>query len=315
MPTENSAGTQLPLVRFYLSHDCYCLETPAVASIRRWEETESPAEDRPDAIATVQFPGGTAPVYSLRSLLALGEEDTASGPVLMVRSPRHTYGIRVDRVARTISVDPSLARGLHPALCDPHGRVRGVVQLPGELALLLSPAFLAPLPAGLAPLPPDPPLPPPSLWTSAPPPASGKKLLCFAVPSEDPSTLFAFSLRQIIEIVQGLRMFRVSANDKCVAGMVEWRGHVVPVIHPSALLGVSHGPPDWENAKFAILRGAQTQALFALPAHDFAALSAPLSATAGNGARLPKIGPFVRAAYKLTGGCLVLPDLDRLALA
>ena len=320
MANQTNEQCQLQLLRFYLGQDCYCLDTADVAAIRRWEETVPASEElraRAQAvIAVVPFGGQNqnVPVYSLRERLGLESGGDPAGPVIVVRSARHAYGVQADRVARAVSVAATEPRRLPAAAQSPAGKIRGAVALNAELALYLSVGKLAPVPSGLV-VAADRALGEPECWLVNPPAAAQQRLLCFSEPGGDTSMMFGFTLRQVVEIAQGQRVVRLTAGNPCTIGVMQWRGHVVPVIDPGALLGVYDGAPDLGNSRFAILRGSRSNDLFAIPATGFAALSLPIDPAVGTATPMMGLGPYVRAAFVVDNGCLVLPDLDRISLA
>jgi chemotaxis signal transduction protein len=315
LTTEDYVATeqnQLQLLRCYLEGDCYCLDTFDVAAIRRWEEVTVSGQEGPlvpGAIATVSHGKQDVPVYALHERMGLDTGGNPNGPVIIVKSSEHVYGIQVDRVARAVSVAATQPRQLPAAAVQPSGRIRGTAVLNGELALYLSAAQLVSDTSE-----PEAAFPPAALWQVSPPAADQQRLLCFSEPGGDTSMMFGFTLRQVVEIAQGLRVIRVAAGSPCTIGITEWRGFVVPVIDPGALLGVSQASSDLTRARFAILRGTRTNQLFALPATEFTSLSLPIGSD-DSVTPLPGLGRYVRAAYEMLDGCLVLPDLDEIAQA
>lgn len=298
-----SAERELRLQRFYLGDDCYSMEAASVTAIRRWEEARAPEHDGAGVIASL----AEGPVYSLRGLLGLDVPLATAGPVFVVKTPNRSYGVQVDRVARALQVARTLPCQLPPAARDPHGRVRGVVRLGEELSLVLSPDKLA---GGYAV---EEAFGHGAAWAMNAPPAAEKKMLCFTESEHDASTLFAVALRQVVEIAEGLRVIRLGGHNPCVYGITDWRGYIVPVIEPSSLLGVRHEGAFGPGTKLAILRGTRSRDLFALRAANFAAVTLPLGASVGLGKPIEGLGPYVRAAYEIAGGCIVLPDLDLVA--
>jgi chemotaxis signal transduction protein len=298
-----SAERELRLLRFYLGADCYSMETTDVTAIRRWEETGAPAHEGEGVIASL----AQGPVYSLRGLLGLEAPAATAGPVFVVRTASRTYGVQVDRVARAVQVPRTLPKQLPAAARDPLGRIRGVVRLREELSLVLSPGRL---PGGFAV---EEAFGAPAAWAKNPPPPANKKLFCFTERGADTSTLFAVALRQVVEIAEGLPVIRLGGYNPCVYGITDWRGYVVPVVVPSALLGVRQEEEFASGTKLVIMRGTRSRELFALRAANFAALTLPLGASVGLGKPIKGLGPYVRAAYECAGGCMVLPDLDLVA--
>lgn len=308
MPKTDGSKPNLRLLRFYLGTDCYCVEAESAPAVLRWEDRLPAPGDVGGAIASVAFGGLNVPVYSLPRLLGLDTPSGPNGPILIARAHRRVYGVRVDRVAGSVPADAGDLRQLPEAARHPSGRLRGFVRLKDELALLVSPSRLAPA-ANEEPVEPE--LPAAPDWRRSAPSTDVRRLFCFTEPGGDSTTLFAFTLRQMIEIAQGLRIVPLVAGNACVYGLADWRGYVVPVVDPGALLGLGAGRTAATASKYAILRGAPSRALFAIPVLDCAAIS-----TSIDGAKpLPNVGPLIRAAFQFDAGCLVLPDLDRLLAA
>lgn len=305
MSVKAEPAKQLRLLRFYLGADCYSMETSSVWAIRRWEEMLPPLDETSGSIASVRVGKGLAPVYSLGDVLGLDVAPDPGGPVFVVASASQPYGVQVDRVARAVSTAFTEPRQLPLLARDPLGKIRGVARLDGEVSLVLSGARLiggTGQEAAFA---------APGNWGVPVPPRSQKKLLCFSDPNGASGTRFAFSLRQVVEIVEGVRVIRLGSDVPSLHGLIDWRGYMVPVVESQSLLGI----PGWRSVptgtKFAILRGTRSQELFAMAAEDIAAVTLPLPTEIG--AALSGFGPYIRAGFAMAGGPLVLPDLDGLA--
>jgi chemotaxis signal transduction protein len=303
--TSTPHATPLQLLRLYLGDDCYCVDTFHVTAIRRWEEALVEGTEPDGAIASLRLGNRTLAVYSLAERLGIDTGAPSNGPIVVIRSGRLQYAIQVDRVSRAAIVAPSLPRQL--PLASTHGRLRGSVQLNGELALYLSAARLVGSPLGTGE---EATFAAPAHWPQQPPELPSQRLLCLAEPGGDTSLVFGFTLRQAIEIASDLRVIRVSSSQPCLIGVAAWREYVVPVVDPCALLGLPSTTPFTTRGRMGILRGSRTPHLFAIPAASFATLLPHSDENIASAKPMPNISPYVRAAFDIGGECLVLPDLD-----
>ena len=96
-----------------------------------------------------------------------------------------------------------------------------------------------------------------------------------------------------------------------MAGLADWRGHALPVVDIGCFFD-SNSPAAKARPtpRYVIARGVRTGDLFALPAGDLLGIPLPLK---NPGQPLSNNNPYLSAAFDVTGGTLLIPDLDRIS--
>lgn len=319
--TKNATGATLQLLRCLAGGEQFLLPGTSVRAIRRWENVrpfsgkQSPSVDQPLASAAqvgqLDLAGQSVPVYSLATLLGLPVATGASqGPVLLFAGQAVPFAVQVDQVNRTLAIAEADLIELPTIAQDRSGRFLGSVLLEQELALVLAPNAIGPQPEMRwqaerisTPAP---------LWNGFSPAMEQHRLLCFTEPGGDHNTFFACSYRQLLEVAAVPKVLPLRNSHPCVTGLIAWRGRAVPLLSLPALLGFAPPAQPAVHHKIVVVRGLQQAHLFALPAGLIAPLSVPVPAHIQVERRIHGLGPFVRSAYQLQGGMLILPDLDQL---
>jgi chemotaxis signal transduction protein len=249
-----TAVDNLSLLRCQIGPETYGIETRFVRSIERgdrirWSEIgEGPVGQLPDEEDSI-------PVFSLTKLLGRPSASRRNQAVALVLQDAPPRAILVDHVSQVTHV-PNHQRGPLPsALVTPQNSyVDGVVHLPGESLLLLSPSKLfdtdineecsEPLcsqrKADLRVRPSDIGLNQGRLilFNALTQAGRGRPVVC------------GLSIAQVLEIMEPPSMIPVPSASRFVVGLATWGDHSVPTVDLAECLGL---PPETYSARTRLL--------------------------------------------------------------
>jgi chemotaxis signal transduction protein len=253
-----TAADNLSLLRCQIGPETYGIETRFVRSIERgdrirWNETgEVPIGQLPDE-------DGSIPVFSLAELLGRPSSARSDQAVALVLQDAPPRAILVDHVSQVTRV-PDHQRGPLPSalVSRQNSYVDGVIHLPGESLLLLSPSKLfdtevneedsQPLPSQTETLKPD-------LHTIQPSPVAlnqGRLILFNALtqPGRGRPITCGLSIAQVLEIMEPPSTIPVPSTPRFVLGLAPWGDHSVPIVDLAGCLGL---PPETNPARARLL--------------------------------------------------------------
>jgi purine-binding chemotaxis protein CheW len=258
-------------------------------------------------------------VYSLSGLLRRTFQKTDGGQhIVVLRGADRLWGLLVDRVASLPPVDTAALGPLPRLVVNPQTNFfQGAVKFDKELVLLLNPPQLHPRGA-TTPAPESSESDPRQRAAREEVPSGlgvrgpGRQLVLFSLvapPAGERPVTFGLPIGQVAEILEPLSVPPVPGAPTFVAGIVNWRERLVPVVDLNHLLGLPSA--GGSRSRLMVVRAAPEPgylAYFVRPAIRVVRL--PLASQPST-RQLPLEPALVRGVVELRKETLVIPDLRR----
>lgn len=283
------------LALVYIGDELYCLDREIIRNVCG-PELMRPNPRSGEPRGWLRIGAGEIPVYGFSPAVA------PASKILILEAQGGPCGLIVDRIVGVTEVGPEHFYELPPCCGEAPLRIfSGVVNLNDRFVLRISRSF-----------------------GSAPAPEHGQKLR-LPLPSEAArgqalifttgeircgglSVFFIVSLARAIELMEPAALTRVPGSDPHLLGLLNWRGHPLPLIDLSARIGLGRSTLA-EDTCFLIVRSGRLGA-FGMPISaklEVRSLPIPHEPFEED---LGLDGSLIKGAYRSGDSLLLVPDLE-----
>lgn len=314
MGDTNSSQT-IRIARCEVAGRLFGLDLSAIVGIQPCEVVRFEATDSEMVVGTIASLGQRLPVYSLAQLLGLPNSRTHAGHCIVATDGIDVWGLLADRVSHSESRTASEVVPL-PALItgSSASMIQGVICEMGDEGLpmiVLDLKRLRPRPqevtvAGDVAIRP--------MSASVDLPASGlnvvhRQLIAFspAAADEADNVRYAFSVRQVSEIIRIPNSVPLPGSPDSVVGLTVWRKGPLPIVRFASSRKRSDRPAD-STDRVAVVRVPECELpLGLLVKPECEQLSCPLPGTPVSAGSIGQQEQQIRAAFQVGSQTLLFP--------